>query len=546
MPLIVTYALVALAALVLGYWLPLAFAWLWPLLLWLSVSFALVAAAYVLHRPAIFRKNSNGRVGPVMRWVLFPFLLVMTLYNNLARRFDAVPAISEITPELFLGSRLIYSDLDDLKQRGISAIWDVTAEFDAIPAAMLEEAGINYLNVPVLDHDVPTTAALRRALQWMSRQQRLGRKTLVHCALGRGRSVLMVAAWLLTQDTDVTLTDVLKTIKKHRDSISLNARQIKLLQTLWRSNEFAAKQRLWLIVNPVSGGGKWPQHRELIEQRLNEFYDVSVLESSPEMSARRLAQRALQEGADVLVAGGGDGTVTEVASVLVGTDLPLGILPLGTTNALSHVLWGISAKLDPINSALDNILNGEQRRIDTAKCNGKTTLLLVGVGFEAQMIKEADREQKNQHGEMAYLQGFWNSISQNKVLRLKVRADSGKSMYLNTGSLTVANGAPNTTLLAQGAGYTDLRDGLLDVTWLTPHEDTEWGKRLFTLAELALNGLTGTGLDIHAHHIKVKRLRIKASQPLDYVIDGETERARKLDIKVRPASLNVLLPPSKR
>lgn len=543
MPLIVSYALVAILAVVIGWSLPIALAWLWPLLLWLSMAFAIVAGAYVLHRPAIFRKNSNGRVGRMMRWILWPFLLVVSFYNYLARRFDSVPAVSEITPDIYLGCRLFSSDLDTLKQHGISAILDVTAEFDAIPAEMLEQAGINYLNVPVLDHDIPSKVALRRALQWLSRQQRLGRKTIVHCALGRGRSVLMVAAWLLTQDEETSLSEVVKSIKAHRDSIALNKRQLKLLHTLWRSNEFAAKQRLWLIVNPVSGGGKWPDNRELIQQRLGEYYDVRVLESSPDVSARKLAQRALAEGADVLVAGGGDGTVTEVASVLEGSDLPLGILPLGTTNALSHVLWGISAKLDPINSALENIINGEQRRIDTAKCNGRTTLLLVGVGFEAQMIKEADREQKNQHGEIAYLQGFWNSISQNKLLKLKVRADNHKAFELNTGSLTVANGAPNTTILAQGAGYTDLQDGLLDVTWLTPNED--WGDRLFTLAELAFNGLTGKGMDIHAHHMKVKRLRIEASKPVDYVIDGETERARKLDIKVRPASLNVLLPAAK-
>ncbi|QSX32092.1 dual specificity protein phosphatase family protein [Shewanella avicenniae] len=545
MPLTIWYFAIAALALLLGIYLPDLLLWLWPLLLWFSLAFALVAGAYLLHRPAIFRKRGDGRINRWMRWLLMPFLLSVTLYNNIARKRDTVPPISKITDHLYLGSRLLPSDLDVLKQQGISAILDVTAEFDAIAAEALAAAGINYLNVPVLDHDVPSRLALRRAMQWLSRQQRLGHKTLVHCALGRGRSVLMLAAWLLSQDQRRSFTTVISEIKRHRSSIRLNRRQLRMLKTLWRSDDFKAKQRLWLIVNPVSGAGKWPANRDTIEQRLAEFYDVSVLETSAEISARKLAQQALQQGADVIVAGGGDGTVTEVASVLVGSQMPLGILPLGTTNALSHVLWGISAKLDPINSALDNIISGEQQRIDTAKCNGKTTLLLVGVGFEAQMIKEADREQKNQHGELAYLQGFWNSICQNQQLRLRVRADNHRPIQLTTGSLTVANGAPNTTILAQGGGFTDLRDGFLDVTWLTPHDD--WGDRLFTLAELTFNGLTGTGMDIHAHHLRVKRLRIEASKPLDYVIDGETGRARKLDIRVRPASLNVLLPaPSHR
>ncbi|MGE4260340.1 diacylglycerol kinase family protein [Shewanella sp.] len=540
MPLSALYILIALSAVFLMWLLPSSWWWLWLPLCWIALAFTLVASAYAVNRPGIFRKRSNGQLSMLMRWVLLPFLWFVGSFNALFRRYDTVPRFSKIRDDLYLGSRLFSVDIDELQRLQIGAILDVTSEFDAIAVADLQQAGINYLNLPVLDHSIPSKVAMRRALQWMSRQQRHGRKLLVHCALGRGRSVLMVAAWLLCRESFDSVTQVLTDIRQHRTSIRLNRRQLKFLKRLWQSQELSLKHRLWLIVNPVSGGGKWPKYREEICQRLQQYYEVQVLETTPQRPAAALARKAIRSGADILVAGGGDGTVNEVASAVIGTDLPLGIIPLGTTNALSQVLWGLGAKLEPLGTALEAIINGEQQRIDTARCNGRPVLLLVGVGFEAQMIKTANRERKNALGELAYLQGFWQAFSQNREMSLNVRLDKSAPFTLHTGSVTVANSAPVTTILAQGAGHTDLCDGLLDVTWLTPTEGL--GESLLTIAELTVNGLTKQSLEINAHHQKVAKIKISSAKRMDYVIDGEYFRGRTLNIQVRPASLNVLLP----
>ncbi|MCV5244498.1 diacylglycerol kinase family protein, partial [Escherichia coli] len=99
-----------------------------------------------------------------------------------------------------------------------------------------------------------------------------------------------------------------------------------------------------------------------------------------------LALQAKQSGVNQVIVSGGDGTVTEVASQLVGTDIQLGIIPLGTANALCHVLYGIGVKLAPVEKACEAILEGHCQRIDTAECNQRLILLVLGIGLEQKMI----------------------------------------------------------------------------------------------------------------------------------------------------------------
>lgn len=211
----------------------------------------------------------------------------------------------------------------------------------------------------------------------------------------------------------------------------------------------------------MAGGGKWQQHKAEILALLSPYFDVAIKTTSEQHDGAYCADKAIAEGFDVLVACGGDGTVTEVASRLINGQQALGIIPLGTTNALSHFLWGIDAKISPIESACMNIINGVTTKIDTVRCNDKLVLLLAGLGFEYKMIKEANREEKNNLGQLAYLQGLWTAISSNDENNLLVTFDEEAEQQINVNSLTVANAAPFTTVLAQGGGAPDIQDGQL-------------------------------------------------------------------------------------
>jgi diacylglycerol kinase family enzyme len=121
---------------------------------------------------------------------------------------------------------------------------------------------------------------------------------------------------------------------------------------------------------------------------LSAYYNLTVLITSKEANGIVLAQQAMADSPHLIIACGGDGTVAEVASVLVNTDCKLGIIPLGTANALAHVLMGIKSKLIPVEMACDLIIDGQTQRMDTAYCNGELMLLLAGIGFEQAMIEK--------------------------------------------------------------------------------------------------------------------------------------------------------------
>lgn len=175
---------------------------------------------------------------------------------------------------------------------------------------------------------------------------------------------------------------------------------------------------------------------------------------------------------------------------------------------------------------------------------------MVGVGFEQQMIEKADREKKNTSGQLAYLQGLREAISQNDVHEFQVSLDDEETFMIKTPSLTIANAAPITTLLAQGRGMPNIMDGELDLTWLDPHRF-----QLLNLAELALLGLGDANADNGSEHDEearesgvfhraARQVTVDISQVGRYVIDGEEREADTINIKVNPNSLNVVVPES--
>lgn len=514
----------------------------WPLKLllgWAAASFLIVSSAYWLNSASIFRKRSDGSLPWYSRWLFVPFLAAVGWYNHWARQRDKVPPLQQVSSGLFLGARLTQADLPLVQQHNIRAVLDVTAEFAALDE-LADLSSIHYLNIPVLDHAVPKPEQLQQAVNWLAQQRAAGRKVLVHCALGRGRSVLLLAAFLLSRHNSHNAEQAIALIKQVRHTAGLNRRQLEALRRFTQSYAHQAPPVVWLIANPVSGGGKWAQAEAEIISTLSPFMLLNIQLTTEKRSARDLTEQAKAEGCDLVIACGGDGTITEVAGVLAGTEIRLGIIPLGTTNALSHALWGLSSKLIPVRSACLNIIEGHSKAIDTADVNGHLMLLLAGVGFEQQMIAAADRDSKNQLGQLAYLNGLWQAVQANHILDLRVQFDDEPEQSVQTASLVVANAAPLTTLLAQGRGAPDLHDGKLDVTWLAA-DDTD--SSMLGLAELMLASVTTLNPGISSQHRQARTVHIRRQDgtPLHYVIDGELFTDQQLIINIAPASLHVML-----
>jgi|TARA_Y100000766_G_scaffold277489_1_gene282951 diacylglycerol kinase (ATP) len=504
---------------------------------WSALSLILVSGAYIFNLAKIFRKRENGVIPFYIRWAFVPFLLGAQIYNAYSRKHDKVPPIQKINDHLFLACRLFPSDIDTLKENGITAILDVTCEFDGLEWSSTQE-NISYLNIPVLDHSVPTHSQLNQAINWIHHHIKEDRRVVVHCALGRGRSVFVMAAYLLSQDKNADVHQVLAQIKETRETANLNKHQLRHLAKRHKKGELVIKNKAVIIANPVSGTKMWQDKEHLIVARLSAYYDLEVLTTTKEIDGIELAKQAIKDKPDIIIACGGDGTVTEVASVLVNTQCKLGIIPMGTANALAHVLMGISSKIIPVEQACDLIIDGQTQTIDTAYCNDELMLLLAGIGYEQSMVEKADRDSKNESGQLAYLSGFFQAFSEQKAQTLYVTLDDNQTQEVNTNSFIVANAAPFTTLLAQGGGQPDHEDGLLDINWLLPSDENT--TRVLSIAELMFSSITQTHLAISSHHTNAKKVTITADEEIKYVLDGEIKTADTLTITVDPASLKVI------
>ncbi|NEP20053.1 MAG: lipid kinase, partial [Leptolyngbya sp. SIO4C1] len=93
-----------------------------------------------------------------------------------------------------------------------------------------------------------------------------------------------------------------------------------------------------LIFNPISGRGDAETDLDCLRSQLSAKFEVIVHQTTPEQAAHTLAEQALSQGADLVIASGGDGTVSATANALIGSGIPMGIVPRGTANAIAAAL----------------------------------------------------------------------------------------------------------------------------------------------------------------------------------------------------------------
>jgi len=191
----------------------------------------------------------------------------------------------------------------------------------------------------------------------------------------------------------------------------------------------------------------------------NVDWDVSV--TRPQVPVQDIIAPALEKGIDALAVYGGDGTVVEVAAALVGHDVPLAVLPGGTSNALA-VSLGIPLALSKSVGLLVGTEEARVRCVDLGEANGGCFLVAVGVGIPGAWAASTAREQKLRFGTLAYLANALQALVKAQPSRYSLMLD-GTEVVSSGVTCIIANsgsfGLPGMNL----APTIHMDDGLLDV-----------------------------------------------------------------------------------
>ncbi|WP_282035579.1 diacylglycerol/lipid kinase family protein [Saccharicrinis aurantiacus] len=288
--------------------------------------------------------------------------------------------------------------------------------------------------------------------------------------------------------------------------------------------------RLLFLINPVSGIGKQRTIEKLIESELDKNkVQADVAYTQYKGHARELAAGAVDDY-DVVVAVGGDGTVNEVASRLVGTDTALAIIPAGSGNGLARYLQ-IPLRAQKAVQALNYI---NLRKIDTLKVNQFCSVNVAGVGFDAHISHSF--EGRKLRGPLSYAQLVSAEFAKYKTNFFKVTIDNEKS-FKDVFLISFANSSQygNNVYIAPNA---KIDDGLVDVCVINRFPKIIAGAILLTLF-----GKTMEQNDFE-EITKAKHIEIESDDEIKGHIDGEPVMlGKKAIVKVVPLSLNVVVPP---
>jgi YegS/Rv2252/BmrU family lipid kinase len=287
-----------------------------------------------------------------------------------------------------------------------------------------------------------------------------------------------------------------------------------------------------VVINPAAG------KPEPVLSTLNSVFreagvhwEVSVTHRYGD--ARRQAQDAVEQGVSVVAAYGGDGTVMEVANGLLGSDVPLAILPGGTGNVFSKEL-GLPQSLEEAVRLISDDDAAGSRQVDVGQCGEDRFLLRVLVGYGARRVHRTTRDMRDRYGKMAYLIAALEALSDAAPARYRFTLD-GESVEVESFSCMVMNagniGVPGVSLVPD----VSVDDGLLDLVAI---RDTDVRNLPGIAASMVDPEHEAEGL----YHWQAREIRIEAQSPEPVAGDGEDWGQTPLTAKVLPKALTVICP----
>lgn len=290
-----------------------------------------------------------------------------------------------------------------------------------------------------------------------------------------------------------------------------------------------------LIINPSAGGGK--ARKSIV--KIKEFFkknnaNLVVRQTSEAKEATKIARRSRRKY-DIIIAGGGDGTVNEVINGIVRHRIPLkkyrvmmGIIPFGTENVLAREF---SIPSDPI-EACKVILKGKSQLIDLGKAKRRYFVLMCGIGFDAQVASKVGGWLKKILGTHAFTLTVAKELLlyNPSELTIRIKDKKIKGYYAVVSNAKYYGGG-----LRLSSSYTNIKDGLLDVCVLKNKDLLSMLRYIFSAYKTKLHK------EPDVKYYKAKRVRIKSKEPMLVHVDAEVVGKTPVTVKIVPKVLDLIV-----
>lgn len=301
-------------------------------------------------------------------------------------------------------------------------------------------------------------------------------------------------------------------------------------QRFYCEGTITLEMRVMVIYNPISGRGKSYKNAGAIAELLLRIpCDVELVQTQPSPPELWLKPK-MQCNPDAVVVVGGDGTLRQVASILVGTDIAVYHAACGTENLFAKSM-GMSSTPDAI---VDAIENAKAQTIDTATANGEFMILMTSVGFDAGVVMDLANHRGTSITHLSYIAPILRQLFSWNPPTISIEVDGEELVTNKTGWTVVANSKAYARGLnpARDASVTD---GKLDVVFLP----LKGRYSLWKWIRLMKRGM-------HLHHpdaiySRGKTISVQTIEPSPWQIDGDPAGdATEMNITCVPKSLSVI------
>jgi YegS/Rv2252/BmrU family lipid kinase len=290
--------------------------------------------------------------------------------------------------------------------------------------------------------------------------------------------------------------------------------------------------KVLILLNPASGKNAREPLREAISRYFPDSQiDYEIHETVKGEKTGDIVRARLRDGFDLVVAAGGDGTVSAVIDGLAGSSVPLAIIPAGTGNLIAREL---NIPLE-IEEAVALIAGAHKfRKIDAMKIGKRVFVLNISLGISASVISGTSRKNKNRFGRIAYLGTSIRKLFTFRRHYLAVAVD-GKIHSYRAVEVTISNCGILAKMLYPKGPDIRIDDGHLDVWILSAKTLLDYPRYLFQM-------ITRRPAKHLSHFINAaKSVSIKSRVPLPVQADGDMIGTTPVEVEVLPGALTVLV-----